>query len=310
MRRIALPTGMTVALAAAVCQAQTAPKTVAAPAIGAPPVFADFEGSGVPGLYLNHRMAFGDPAGGPTDGFNLLVQREASYPGGMPFFNNEALLVETDVSAGARSFEWNGVFILKNHGAAADGSQDAALQCTSYKYGTGITFCFNAALEDTQANPTTTSVTEEIDLDSVGNDDNSARVNIDVWGRSHDDADTTQAKGIRFNSDARTLLGDVIQFNLGPRGCTNFINDVATSKFRIDCAGEVHGQAVIATKVVAAYVNTQPMTVSGLSLADRTPSLGDRAFVTDAAACIFARHVPGGGSLRCPVYYDGEWRAG
>jgi hypothetical protein len=64
---------------------------------------------------------------------------------------------------------------------------------------------------------------------------------------------------------------------------------------------------------VSAFLNIAPTTVAGLAAADPVPSDGDRAYVTNAAGCTFGSLVSGGGSVRCPVYYDGSstsWKAG
>jgi hypothetical protein len=54
-----------------------------------------------------------------------------------------------------------------------------------------------------------------------------------------------------------------------------------------------------------------PVILSSLSTVDPTPGVGDRATVTDATSCTFNIAVTGGGSTKCPVYYDGSaWRAG
>jgi hypothetical protein len=58
------------------------------------------------------------------------------------------------------------------------------------------------------------------------------------------------------------------------------------------------------------FLHVTPTTVLGLSTADPSPSLGDLAFVSDAAACAFGSAVTGGGATKCPVYFDGTWKAG
>jgi hypothetical protein len=63
--------------------------------------------------------------------------------------------------------------------------------------------------------------------------------------------------------------------------------------------------------VVAAYLRTVPTTVANLGMIDPSPAMGDRAFVTDAKACAFGVSVARGGSISCPVYYNGtSWVAG
>ena len=62
--------------------------------------------------------------------------------------------------------------------------------------------------------------------------------------------------------------------------------------------------------IAASFYRTTPTTVSGLSGADPTPSVGDRAVVTDAMSCTFNSTVSGGGSVKCPVVYTGSWVAG
>lgn len=63
--------------------------------------------------------------------------------------------------------------------------------------------------------------------------------------------------------------------------------------------------------VVAAYLRTVPTQGSKLSIVDPVPKLGDRALVIDAKRCAFGVAVADGGSLTCPVYYDGaSWVAG
>lgn len=63
--------------------------------------------------------------------------------------------------------------------------------------------------------------------------------------------------------------------------------------------------------IVGPFVRTTPVTVAGLSTADPSPQVGDRALVTDARSCAFGVAVGGGGSISCPVYYNGtSWFAG
>jgi hypothetical protein len=60
----------------------------------------------------------------------------------------------------------------------------------------------------------------------------------------------------------------------------------------------------------ASIYRTVPTTVAGLAATDASPSVGDRAVVTDAASCAFNSAVAGGGSIKCPVVYAGSWVAG
>jgi len=60
----------------------------------------------------------------------------------------------------------------------------------------------------------------------------------------------------------------------------------------------------------AAFYRTVATTVSGLATVDASPSVGDRAVVTDATSCAFNSAVTGGGSAKCPVVYTGSWVAG
>jgi hypothetical protein len=62
--------------------------------------------------------------------------------------------------------------------------------------------------------------------------------------------------------------------------------------------------------IAASFYRTPPTTVSALSTLDASPSVGDRAFVTDATTCAFNSPVTGGGSTKCPVVYTGSWVAG
>lgn len=62
--------------------------------------------------------------------------------------------------------------------------------------------------------------------------------------------------------------------------------------------------------VLASYIRAAPTTFSGLQQADPHPQMGDRAFITDARDCTFGGEVTGGGTTRCPVYYDEAWKAG
>lgn len=62
--------------------------------------------------------------------------------------------------------------------------------------------------------------------------------------------------------------------------------------------------------VLASYLRAAPTTFSGLQHADPHPQPGDRAFITDARNCTFGRNVAGGGTTRCPIYYDDGWKAG
>jgi hypothetical protein len=57
----------------------------------------------------------------------------------------------------------------------------------------------------------------------------------------------TVAMGARINSDANTQVPDMLLFNAGARGCTNFLRDEATAKFQVTCGG----LAVVQTLVVS-----------------------------------------------------------
>lgn len=289
-------------------------------AIGTVPLWNNFESSGDPGLFLNPSLVFGDPNGGPLDSFNFEITRQAHYTGGTPFFVNSAFAVETDVSAGTTSDEWAGRFLLQSHSASADGSENVALQATSRKFGSGVTFASNFTLEDESANPVTTSVTNEQDLDVVGLDNGLARINLDLWGRSFlqitgnpcspaSNCFGTISAFQRFDTDAYTLIGDVLEFNLGTRGCTNFINDLATSKFKVTCGG-----ALTAASFVAAGTFLRPgqTAFASLGTADPSPQVGDMLNITDASACTVNTAVSAGGGTThsCPTTYNGaNWIA-
>jgi hypothetical protein len=62
--------------------------------------------------------------------------------------------------------------------------------------------------------------------------------------------------------------------------------------------------------VKASFYRTVATTVANLATVDPSPTVGDRAIVTDAAACAFNSSVTGGGTLKCPVIYTGSWVAG
>jgi hypothetical protein len=69
--------------------------------------------------------------------------------------------------------------------------------------------------------------------------------------------------------------------------------------------------AKVSGHIVSAYLRTVPTTVMSLGGIDPSPTIGDRAFVTDARSCVFGIPVAAGGSAKCPVYYDGtSWIAG
>ena len=60
-----------------------------------------------------------------------------------------------------------------------------------------------------------------------------------------------------------------------------------------------------AIQAVAGYV--EPRTVAQLGEAKQ----GTRAFVTDATSTVFGSEAQGGGTIACPVYFDGiVWRVG
>lgn len=69
-------------------------------------------------------------------------------------------------------------------------------------------------------------------------------------------------------------------------------------------AWEDHRQAIASR---SAEISMQPYTVATLP-----PGVqGARAFVTDASAPVFLGALSGGGSVKCPVFYDGAaWVAG
>jgi len=280
----------------------SAPSNVAS--VGSIPEFVDYQGSGTPGLLIPSTLTFGAAAAGPRDSQTFQVQRMVHYQGGMNGFTNSALSIFETVQPGARSFEWATRSFLDNFSTSEDSSQNAALYTRAIKESSGMTWSATSELDDTRPNPTTTSVTEEFDLEGKGGDSAGNRVILDLWGKSNDDAPDNISRAIRINSDVRTSFQDVIQFNLAS-GCTNFINDVATSRFKVDCNG-----GVTATYVAASYIHTKATTMSRLATVDPSPSSGDRALVTDAVTCVFAGFVTGGGSVTCPVYFDGTWKAG
>jgi hypothetical protein len=152
--------------------------------------------------------------------------------------------------AGRLTFDRALTAYLVNQSTSADAAQNTALYARAAKTSTGSTFAGTSELDDWSANPTTSSVTHEFDLDAEGTDTNNARVVVDVWGKSFNAANDTIAKALRFNQDTFALFGDVIQFNLAHRGCTNFINDVATSTFKIDCSGNFTGTTFNATSAL------------------------------------------------------------
>ena len=60
-------------------------------------------------------------------------------------------------------------------------------------------------------------------------------------------------------------------------------------------------------------------TVTGVTLTETvvtyaalpaSPTVGQRAFVTDCTVATFGASAAGGGSNMVPVYYDGAWKVG
>lgn len=205
------------------------------------PVSNNYVGGGSsPSLLVPSGLAFISKTTQPNDGFSLEVYRLANYTGGSNGSVNAGGLFFTQANPGAKSYEWALEGVLINNSTAADGSQNVAVNGSAVKVGTGITFAGNFNLADTTSNPTNTSVTVEDDLRAVGGDAGNARAIEDLFGLSYDGNDDTINRAIRINSDSKTLFGDVIQFNLGPRGCTNLLNDIGgVSGFKVDCSGNI-----------------------------------------------------------------------
>ena len=62
--------------------------------------------------------------------------------------------------------------------------------------------------------------------------------------------------------------------------------------------------------IYSKFQRVTPTTVGGLATTDPTPTIGDRAFVTDANSTTFGAAAVGSGSNKVPVYYDGAWKIG
>lgn len=91
-------------------------------------------------------------AAGATDESDVGVVRVASYIGGTNGFVNAASRVESIVSAGAKAFEWAGVFVMDNSSTAADGAENVALYAQAKKRSTGKTWAATFEIQDITGN--------------------------------------------------------------------------------------------------------------------------------------------------------------
>ncbi|MEJ0065027.1 MAG: hypothetical protein WDM85_05985 [Caulobacteraceae bacterium] len=103
----------------------------------------------------------------------------------------------------------------------------------------------------------------------------------------------------------------------GPLEFDTATGSTFTDDFRVaDCSAVLcvqNAAGTAAAPIKVSYERVVPTTVAGLSTIDASPADGDAAFVSDATACTFMSAVAGGGSMHCPVHYDGSsssWKAG
>lgn len=156
-----------------------------------------------------------------TDGASYQFHRNVNYSGGTPGFVNACLWADTTVAnAGATSFEWAGLFVMRNHATAGE---NVGLYAQGNKYvGAGPTWGLTAEIIDWgTGNPTSGAVAAEVDVSANGTDNNNNRVGVDLVFRrqGHTGAAMECAYGLRFNSDdpdlTQALLKTAIGFTSG-----------------------------------------------------------------------------------------------
>jgi hypothetical protein len=93
---------------------------------------------------------------------------------------------------------------------------------------------------------------------------------------------------------------------VAPNGNLLFTGTSAATIYNFD--RQVYAEGPIVSN---GYMRTTPTTFKALTTSvDPSPQIGDRAFITDATVCSFNVTVSGGGKLRCPVVFSGNWVAG
>lgn len=109
------------------------------------------------------------------------IRRQVTHAGGSPGFASSSFRVDTYVPNGATDFCWGITSFLDT---SAAGGENVALQGTTFaRAAGGPAWAMSLVLRDYSANPTAGKVVLEPTIEGNGNDDNGARINVDVAGR-------------------------------------------------------------------------------------------------------------------------------
>ena len=163
---------------------------------------------------------------GDLNGFaELNVERTVSTAGGTGGYVNTAGRFVTTVGAGDKSFEWALLSILNNSATSTDAAQNVASYFQAKKLSSGITIGSVVELIDTLAGPSTTSVTQELDLRATGGDPNNNRAITQMVATSYDGNAAAVHRGLWITTDSHTTIGNPIELQASGNFVNYFVSD-------------------------------------------------------------------------------------
>jgi hypothetical protein len=210
---------------------------------------ATFSGSGATALGLLSGGGLGQyavPTASNSSAQGLYARKLANFSGGTNGVTSSTIQGRADISAGDKNYEWVGLFDLRNSSTSADGSQNVALVRNAVKSSTGRTWAGNDVLTDSLANPTTTSVVDELDLYGNGGDSAPGRVILDLFALTCNACSAaTIGYGERIGTISATLGTGLLTYGtISSAAIANtstssgeFILDTGTSVTGIELAG-------------------------------------------------------------------------
>lgn len=177
----------------------------------------------LPGTVMGYRgpgyLQLTKTTGYAQDFAEFYVERDANYTGGTSGYVNTAGRFKTAARAGALSYEWSLVGIMDNYSTSSDNSENVGIYAQAIKNSTGKTFSHVAELIDKGgANPSTSSVAQELDLVAIGGDASRQRIITYMKAASYDGNPARVDTGLLLTTD------NIASYNSGI-GLSGFYNE-------------------------------------------------------------------------------------
>ncbi|WP_312296730.1 tail fiber domain-containing protein [Atlantibacter hermannii] len=164
----------------------------------------------------------------------LRVRKVANYTGGTTGWVNATFQADVEARAGGTSYEWAILGKLNSYRTSANASEDCASYFQATKNATGKVFGQVVELIDYTADPTVSSITQELDVRATGLDSNKNRIASHIVTTSTNGLASSIGYGIRFSPDSLAPIDKAISFE--NVNCNYLIHQ---SSFNVDVYGTV-----------------------------------------------------------------------